>query len=154
MTCATCAVRIERVLGRQDGVRHANVNLAATSAEVEVDPGTDIASLSSTPWRRSDTRSPTTGNSPRDVAAQYHGDEKGPVAPVLAVSRSEPPGHGPCDVGPPEHWNYWLQFLLVTPVVFIPGWQYHRMAWKLARTFSANMDTFISLGRWRPTSTR
>ncbi|HSK06240.1 MAG TPA: heavy metal-associated domain-containing protein, partial [Acidimicrobiia bacterium] len=34
MTCATCAVRIERILGRQDGVEAANVNLAGASALV------------------------------------------------------------------------------------------------------------------------
>lgn len=45
MTCATCAVRIDRVLSRQEGVHRANVNLAATTAEVAVDEGADIAGL-------------------------------------------------------------------------------------------------------------
>ncbi|HEU4895076.1 MAG TPA: copper-translocating P-type ATPase [Acidimicrobiia bacterium] len=43
-------------------------------------------------------------------------------------------------------WNAVAQGLLVTPVVFWSGAQYHRRAFKQARTGSANMDTLISLG--------
>ena len=37
MTCASCVTRIERILGRQDGVDAASVNLANRSATVRVD---------------------------------------------------------------------------------------------------------------------
>lgn len=147
MTCATCAVRIERVLGRQDGVRHANVNLAATSAEVGVDPGTDIAHLVDAVDRIGYKLSHhQRDESPRDVTEHYHGDEKGQwrlfwmsavlTLPVMVLAMW----------GPHAAWNGWVQFALVTPVVFVAGWQYHRMAVKLARHFSSNMDTLISLG--------
>jgi heavy metal translocating P-type ATPase len=39
-----------------------------------------------------------------------------------------------------------VQGILVTPVVFWAGWQYHRVALRQARHLSANMDTLISLG--------
>jgi heavy metal translocating P-type ATPase len=39
-----------------------------------------------------------------------------------------------------------LQGALVTPVVFWGGWQFHRVAFRQARTLGANMDTLISLG--------
>ena len=46
MTCASCALRIERVLGRQDGVESAVVNFAGQEARAVVDPGAvDIAGL-------------------------------------------------------------------------------------------------------------
>jgi len=46
MTCAACAARIEKVLGRAEGVTAANVNFAAHRATVEYDPGaTDTRSL-------------------------------------------------------------------------------------------------------------
>src|SRR3712207_7951800 len=38
MTCAACARRVEKALSRTDGVRAANVNLAAEKATVEYDP--------------------------------------------------------------------------------------------------------------------
>ena len=40
MTCASCVSRIERVLGRQEGVEAASVNLASRSATVR--PGDSI----------------------------------------------------------------------------------------------------------------
>ena len=38
MTCASCAVRIERVLGKQEGVESAAVNFAGQEARAVVDP--------------------------------------------------------------------------------------------------------------------
>jgi len=46
MTCASCAVRIERVPGKQDHVVSAVVNLAGKQARVEVDRGADSEALS------------------------------------------------------------------------------------------------------------
>ncbi|WP_260979640.1 cation transporter, partial [Micrococcus luteus] len=40
MTCAACATRIEKGLGRLSGVAEANVNLALETARVEYMPGT------------------------------------------------------------------------------------------------------------------
>lgn len=37
MTCATCGVRVERVLSRQEGVENAAVNLAGATASVQTD---------------------------------------------------------------------------------------------------------------------
>src|ERR671918_1395795 len=45
MTCATCAVRIERVLSRHEGVASVSVNLAGATAAVRVDPGVAEESL-------------------------------------------------------------------------------------------------------------
>ena len=38
MTCAACAARIERTLGKADGIDEANVNLATERATVQFDP--------------------------------------------------------------------------------------------------------------------
>lgn len=40
----------------------------------------------------------------------------------------------------------WILLVLTTPVWAIVGWEFHRVALKTARHFSANMDTLISLG--------
>ncbi len=45
MTCAACAVRVEKVLRRQEGVATATVNLAAHRAHVAVLPGTKVEDL-------------------------------------------------------------------------------------------------------------
>ncbi|MFW5735578.1 MAG: cation transporter, partial [Oceanidesulfovibrio sp.] len=38
MTCAACSSRIERVVGRMDGVDEVSVNLAAETMRIEFDP--------------------------------------------------------------------------------------------------------------------
>src|SRR5688572_19754414 len=49
MTCASCVNRIERFLGKADGVRDANVNLATERATVQFDPAViDRAGIVST----------------------------------------------------------------------------------------------------------
>ena len=45
MTCASCALRIERVLGKQAGVETAIVNYAGHEARAEVGPDVDVDAL-------------------------------------------------------------------------------------------------------------
>ncbi len=48
--------------------------------------------------------------------------------------------------GPDERWNHLLQWVLVTPVEFVFGWQFHKVAAKQLRSLGANMDTLVSVG--------
>jgi len=147
MTCATCAVRIERVLGRQVGVEAANVNLAGASALVRVNDDADVESLTSAVARIGYTIAPHAGGmKPRDMVEHYHDDEKTQwrrfwVAAVLTL-----PAVLLAMFGPDTLWSRLMQGALVTPVVFWCGWQFHRVAFRQARHLSANMDTLISLG--------
>ena len=52
MTCASCAMRIERVLGKQEGVESAVVNLTGKEAKVTVHPGIEMFTLTSRTARR------------------------------------------------------------------------------------------------------
>ncbi len=45
MTCATCVTRVERILSRQEGVEGVSVNLATATAQVQVRPGSEPATL-------------------------------------------------------------------------------------------------------------
>ena len=45
MTCASCAVRIERVLGKQQGVESAIVNFAGQEARATVSDAADVDAL-------------------------------------------------------------------------------------------------------------
>ena len=45
MTCASCAVRIERVLGKQEGVDLAVVNFASQEARATIAEGVDVEAL-------------------------------------------------------------------------------------------------------------
>jgi heavy metal translocating P-type ATPase len=147
MTCATCAVRIERVLGRQEGVENAAVNLAGASASVRIGQEVDVEQLTNAVDKIGYglTVHDSEGDT-RDVVEMYSDEEREQrrrfwVALVLTA-----PAMALHLLGPHALWNSIVQGALVTPVVFWAGAQYHRRALKQARSGAANMDTLISLG--------
>jgi len=147
MTCATCAVRIERILGRQDGVEAANVNLAGASALVRVSPDVDVAALEAAVAKLGYAIAPRAdGEQPRDMMERYHEHEHGQWRKFWMAAALTLPAMLLAMFGPDSEWSRFLQGALVTPVVFWGGWQFHRVAFRQARTLGANMDTLISLG--------
>ena len=147
MTCATCAVRIERILGRQDGVEGANVNLAGASALVRVRQDVDVAHLEAAVARLGYAIAPRAGGEqPRDMVERYHEHEHGQWRKFWIAAALTLPTMVLAMFGPDTEWSRVLQGLLVTPVVFWSGWQFHRVAFRQARHLGANMDTLISLG--------
>ena len=146
MTCATCAVRIERILGRQEGVEAVNVNLAAATALVRVDDGADIDGLQTAVGKLGYSISPHTGEQPRDMVEQYQDDARGQWRLFWISATLTLPAILLSMFGPQDTWSRLAQGLLVTPVVLWCGLQFHRVAVRQARHGSANMDTLISLG--------
>jgi heavy metal translocating P-type ATPase len=147
MTCATCAVRIERVLSRQEGVDNAAVNLAGASASVRVSPDADLGAITSAVEKIGYKLTPRdrSGES-RDVVDMYTSQEAEQRRRFLIALVLTAPAMLLHLLGPHAMWNSIAQGLLVTPVVFWAGSQYHRNALKQARNGAANMDTLISLG--------
>ncbi len=147
MTCATCAVRIERVLSKQDGVDSASVNLAGASAAVRGDDELDIEALTEAVEKIGyeltvhDRESET-----RDVFEMYTEEERTQRRRFWFALAFTAPAMILHLFAPHEMWNSIVQGVLVTPVVFWAGAQYHRRAWKQALSGAANMDTLISLG--------
>jgi len=147
MTCATCAVRIERVLARQEGVENASVNLAGASAMVRVQAGVSEADLAAAVDKIGYDLTPhDADHEQRDVVEMYSEEERTQRRRFWFALAFTAPAMTLHLFGPHELWNSVLQGLLVTPVVFWAGAQYHRRAWKMARQGTANMDTLISLG--------
>jgi cation-transporting ATPase V/Cu+-exporting ATPase len=147
MPCATCATRVERILDRQDGVESVSVNLATATAQVTTRPGSDPSALTDAVAKIGYTLTHhEPEEAPRDMVEHYHGDEETQwrrfwisaalTIPVVLLSM----------FGPMATWNGVLQWVLVTPVVFWAGWQFHQVALRLLRHGAANMDTLISLG--------
>jgi heavy metal translocating P-type ATPase len=147
MTCASCAVRIERVLGKQEGVDEAIVNLAAHEARVAIDDSVDVTALESAVAKigyslaeRSDVEPP------RDIQAMYSDEQRhqfrmfiiaaGLTVPVLVLAMG----------GFEASWSRWAQLVLTVPVIFYTGLQFHRAAAIRLRGRTANMDTLVSLG--------
>ncbi|MEX1125887.1 MAG: heavy metal translocating P-type ATPase [Acidimicrobiia bacterium] len=140
-------MRIERVLGRQEGVENASVSLAGASALVRVTEAADLDSLSAAVDRIGYTISPhESGEHGRDLMEHYHDNEDLQWRRFWIAAALTTPAVLLAMLGPETFWNRALQGILVTPVVTWGGWQFHRVALKQARNLSANMDTLISLG--------
>ncbi|MGH8944895.1 MAG: heavy metal translocating P-type ATPase, partial [Acidimicrobiia bacterium] len=147
MTCATCAVRIERVLSRHEGVESVSVNLAGATAAVRVDPGVAEESLVEAVGKigyRLAPRDPE--GERRDVVDMYSEEERVQRRRFLIAALFTAPAMILHLLGSHQLWNSIAQGLLVTPVVFWAGAQFHVRAWRQLRNSSANMDTLISLG--------
>ena len=141
MTCASCAVRIEKRLNQVEGVA-ATVNFASERAAVSFDPSRvsvdklikaveSIGYDATLPVPRPDGENPTTSYGGRLALAAILSV---PVAvwawlPAARFDASD-----------------WASLALTTVVVAYCGWPFHRAAVLNARHGLATMDTLISLG--------
>lgn len=150
MTCSACAVRIQKKLGKLDGVE-ATVNFATERAVVrglpvdraaEAVAAVEAAGYGATAVERGAPLLPETSAPERSamllrrlIVAAVLTLPLGNLAVVLALV--------------PElrfpFWD-WLCVLIATPVVFWCAWPFHRAAAKNLRHGSFSMDTLVSLG--------
>ncbi len=142
MTCSACSNRIQRGLGRLDGVTDARVNFANGRATVLHAPGLPIDELNATVEKlgyavvdidRAD-----------DAEAARAGDlwRRFVVAAILAAPLMVLSMVGPFHFA---GWR-WVAGALATPVVFWSGSLFHRHAWRNARHGATTMDTLVSMG--------
>ncbi|MDO7906792.1 heavy metal translocating P-type ATPase [Paenibacillus sp. JX-17] len=154
MTCAACAVRIEKGLSRMPGVITANVNLALETAQVEYRAGAvgveevigKIRQLGYDAHRQAG----------REEVADLRQRElqrkrlKWMISAILSLPLLwAMAGHFSFTSWlyvPELLMNPWFQLALATPVQFIIGWQFYVGAYKSLRSGSANMDVLVALG--------
>ncbi len=159
MTCASCALRIERVLGKQEGVESAVVSLAGKEARVSAAPGVDPASLAAAVGKIGYTLTPVVAGEERESLKDRYDHETryqrrmaiGAAiftlpAVLLSMFWPMPAGDGMDMGGGGTRWVELLVGALTTPVVFVFGWQFHRNAAIRLKARAANMDTLVSLG--------
>jgi len=147
MTCASCAGRVERALGKVPGVQSVSVNLANERAHVEVlgqmDPGVLIAAVDKAGYTATLPQSETTTDA--NQAERLHRERWSLlVAIVLALPLVLPMLVEPFGL----HWMLpaWVQFTLATPVQFILGARFYIAAWKAVRAGAGNMDLLVAIG--------
>jgi cation-transporting ATPase V/Cu+-exporting ATPase len=147
MTCASCALRIERVLGKQPGVESAVVSFAGQEARADVLPGTDVAALQEAVSRIGYTIAPfPEGEDRRSVTERYTAEASHQLRLVVAATLLTAPLMAVAMTAMHDEWTRWLQFALATIVVWGLGWQFHQAAWKQVTSLSPAMDTLISVG--------
>src|SRR5450830_1260590 len=147
MTCASCAGRVERALGKVPGVQRVSVNLANERANIEVlgqmDPAVLIAAVDKAGYSASLPKSET--KTEADQAQRLHHERWALLlAIVLALPLVLPMLTQPFGL----HWMLpaWVQFALATPVQFIFGARFYIAAWKAVRAGAGNMDLLVAIG--------
>ncbi|WP_138496439.1 heavy metal translocating P-type ATPase [Paenibacillus pinistramenti] len=155
MTCAACANRIEKGLGKLPGVSRAAVNFALESAHVEynaaeVTPADMMRKVEQLGYKAL----------PKEEAAAKGGDYKQKeirrkkMQLLVSALLSLPlfwamAGHFSWTSWiylPQFLMNPWVQLALATPVQFWIGRQFYAGAYKALRNKSANMDVLVALG--------
>ena len=147
MTCASCALRIERVLARQEGVSSAVVNFAGQEARVDVADGTDVAGLEAAVARLGYAARRVEPDAERvDIVARYDEETRYQRTMALLAFAFTIPAFALTMFGPDAAWVTAVVWALVTPVEFVFGWQFHRNAAIRLRSLGASMDTLVSMG--------
>ncbi|MFN2187707.1 MAG: heavy metal translocating P-type ATPase [Candidatus Promineifilaceae bacterium] len=157
MTCANCALTIERALKKADGVLDVSVNYASEKASVTYIVGvTSRAELASVVRRAGyDVVEVTGGEDLYDAEAEARANEirhqerrliVGIIftAPLLILSMAR--DFGLLGAWSHANWVNWLFLILATPVQFYVGRDYYVGAYKSLRNGSANMDVLVALG--------
>ncbi|MGF6917660.1 heavy metal translocating P-type ATPase [Paraburkholderia sp. 40] len=175
MTCAACALRVEKALAKVPGVARASVNLATETATVHpqgtasADTGALIAAVRKAGYEATLSAPPAAAAPTRTTAAiAASGDESdildtthAPVvdrkriqtrrdlASVVASALLTLPLVAPMFgewFGLHAMLPAWLQFVLASIVQFVFGARFYRAAWRAVRAGAGNMDLLVALG--------
>ncbi|HHB11983.1 MAG TPA: copper-translocating P-type ATPase [Chromatiales bacterium] len=163
MTCANCAVRVERALSRLPGVLEAGVNLAAERARVRYLPGRidepmlfrAVRESGYTP-RALETGAGREGSEEARRRARLRGLRRDTViagvlaVPVVALAMgpmiSSNLGVWLEQVAPwPRFWG-WVEALLTTAVMLGPGRRFVVPGWRAYRDLSPDMNSLVMTG--------
>jgi Cu+-exporting ATPase len=140
MTCASCAVRIEKKLNKLDGVE-ATVNYAADSTAVSYDPTRvtleDLVGAVEAAGSRVALADKQEGGDPTRSLRRVLLLTAVLTVPLTAIAMIPPLQFA--------GWE-WLALALATPVVLVSGFRFHRAALVNALHGTATMDTLISIG--------
>jgi P-type Cu+ transporter len=168
MSCASCAMRVEKGLKKLPGVHSAAVNLATEQATVSYDPDeTTIEQMVQKVEAVGYKATPLISQKPQQEADEHISVREIPPAPAQPeerTQRKEAALHRrrntlilgllltvPVVVLSMFFMNRfqgenYLLLLLTTPVWLVVGWDFHRNALNALRHGGANMDTLVSLG--------
>ena len=158
MTCANCAMNVERALNRRTpGVVRASVNFATERARVEyIAAEASVDDLIDAVRKAGfDAIAPDDGDATEDAEQKARNAEMRDqtlkfavgalfAVPLFALSMAR-------DFQLTGQWSHqawvnWLFLLLASPVQFYTGYDYYVGGWKSIRNRSANMDVLVALG--------
>jgi len=158
MTCANCAMTIERTLSKKvPGVVKASVNFATERAHVEYIPTITtiddmIAAIEKAgygairPDELIEGEDTELAARKAEIQNQTRKFLTGLIFTVPLFFLSMGRDFGLFGLWAHAVWVNWLFFALATPVQFYTGWDYYIGGWKSLKNGSANMDVLVAMG--------
>ena len=169
MTCASCVARVEKTLKKIDGVETANVNLATENVTFSFDPSkTDLAAMATAveeagyklalPPPSTDRSTTGTEAGIGETGKESHQEKAFRqlkkdfifsavlTLPVMLVSMVNMTEWFMASVPLTMNEVNILLFLATTAVMAGPGKRFFVIAWRLAKHFSADMNTLVAVG--------
>lgn len=163
MTCASCVGRVERALKAVSGVTNAVVNLATERATIHgtantadliaaiADAGYEakpIAGSGSQSSNEDDARAERKETERRELTRDFT------IAAVLTLpvflmemgSHIIPGVHGLIESTIGMQWNWYIQFVLTTLVLFIPGIRFYEKGLPALMRFAPDMNSLVAVG--------
>jgi len=158
MTCANCAMNIERALNRKvPGILKASVNFATERVSVEYIPAAASVEDIVSAIRKAGYGAilPDISSDPKDYELETRNAEiKNQTRkfftglfftiPLFLLSMAR--DFHLTGTWSHEPWVNWLFFVLATPVQFYTGWDYYLGGYKSLKNKSANMDVLVAMG--------
>ena len=161
MTCASCAMRVEKALAKLPGVASVSVNLATEKATVNLADATTgidalVAAVTKAGYQATPIAAEASLAAAPSEAERVHQRIRRELAAVLICTLLTLPlmlpmlgeglgggsgSHGMSTLVPP-----WLQFGLATLVQVVFGARFYKAAYRAVRAGAGNMDLLVALG--------
>jgi len=159
VSCASCVVNIEAIIGALPGIDRVDANFGTERVTIDFDPNqvtsAEIQKSVAEGGYRLVPRAAGPSASAEDEEAAERRAEIADLSrrvlmgtvlslPVVAAVMA----HEFFSAGwvPDFLLNRWFQLSLITPVMFYAGWPIHRTGWLTLRHRSADMNTLITIG--------
>ena len=149
MTCASCVRRVERALGKVEGVETASVNFASETARVTTGAPIAVdrlvAAVAKAGYKAEEAHADGAFEAPADSRPPWLlvvGAVLGiPVVVIsMAMDIADMPLFGD------HQLTGWLLLAMATPIQVVLGWRFYRGAWTSLRHLNPNMDVLVALG--------
>ena len=159
MSCASCVVNIESVLGEIAGVDRVDVSFGTERATVEFDP-TQVtptqlqAAVADAGYRLVPREAPgSVANEDAEAAERQAEIRDLSIRVLIGAVLAAPVVFAVMAVDlfgaawmPDFLLNRWFQLAAITPVMFYSGWPIHRTGWLTLRHRTADMNSLITIG--------
>ena len=159
MSCASCVVNIESVLGEMPGVDRVDVSFGTERATVAFDP-TQVtpaqlqSAVADAGYRLVERDAPGSAANEDVEAAERQAEIRDlSIRVLIGAVLASPVVFAVMAVDlfgatwmPEFLLNRWFQLALIAPVMFYTGWPIHRTGWLTLRHRTADMNSLITIG--------